>query len=83
MSGLSGTGAARSASPSSGPNSSRSQARRASTSASLAPKRITLPSPSLIAHAAHAFGKFAKARFSTTISGMLRVVMPVIGPTAP
>ena len=27
--------------------------------------------------------RLPKARFSTTSSGMLRVVMPVIGPTAP
>ena len=80
MSGLSGTPpAARSAAPNSGPNSSRSQARRASTSASLPPKRITLPRPSLMAQTA----RLPKARFSTTSSGMLRVVMPVIGPTAP
>ncbi len=39
---------ARSALPNSGPKSLRSQASRASTCASLAPKRITLPKPSLI-----------------------------------
>ena len=39
----------RSARPSAGPSSSRSQARRPSTSASLPPKRMTLPRPSLIA----------------------------------
>ena len=69
----------RSACPRSGPNSSRSQASRPSTSASLPPKRITLPSPSLMVQAA----QLPNLRFSTTRSGMLRVVMPVIGPTAP
>ena len=79
MSGLREIGLARSARSSKGPNSSRSQARRASTSASLPPKRITLPRPSLIVQRA----LLPKARFSTTRSGWLRVMMPVIGPTAP
>ena len=47
--------------------------------ASFPPKRITLPRPSLMVHNA----RFPWLRFSTTISGWLRVVMPVMGPTAP
>jgi hypothetical protein len=69
----------RSAAPSSGPSSSRSHASRASTWASLPPKRITLPSPSFSAHSA----RLPCAGLSTTSRGMLRVVMPVMGPTAP
>jgi hypothetical protein len=79
MMGFSAMGKARKPLPRSGPNSSRNQARRASTSASLPPKRITLPKPSLRAHSA----RLPKARFWTTSSGMLAVVIPVIGPTAP
>ena len=54
------------------------QCRRSSTSRLLAPKRSTLPSPSL---------KLLKARrpfvlFSITHSGMDGLMMPAIGPTA-
>ena len=68
----------RSAWPSNGPASSRSQARRSSTAASWAPKRRTRPRPSLIATCA----RFWNARFSTTKTGIDRVRRPVIGPTA-
>ena len=68
----------RSARPSNGPASSRSQARRSSTAASWAPKRRTRPRPSLIATCA----RFWNARFSTTKTGIDRVRSPVIGPTA-
>ena len=70
--------AARSAAPSSGPASTASQRSRARTESSLAPKRRTLPSPSLMV----AWARLPWARFSTAKTGMDGVIMPVIGPTA-
>ena len=70
---------ARRAAPSAGPSESRSQPKRFSTDASLPPKRITFPSPSLMVQKAW----LPLARFSTTSTGWLSVVIPVIGPTAP
>ena len=69
---------ARSAAPSSGPASVAIQLRRAMTEASSAPKRKTLPRPSLIVTCA----RLPCARFSTANTGIEAVMIPVIGPTA-
>ena len=77
---LSGTSEpARRVSPSSGPSVEASHRSRSSTESSLPPKRMTLPSPSFTVQQA----RLPNARFSTTITGIVRVVSPVIGPTAP
>ena len=68
---------ARRASPSSGARVDASQRSRSRTASSLPPKRMTLPSPSFTVQKA----RFPNARFSTTITGIVRVVSPVIGPT--
>ena len=64
--------------PRAGPRTSAIQRSRARTSASLPPKRITLPSPSLRVQQA----RFPNVRFSITITGIPRVTTPVMGPTA-
>ena len=70
---------ARRALPNAGPKVSLSHSRRLRTDTSLPPKRITFPSPSLMVQ----YARFPWLLFSTTRTGWLRVVIPVIGPTAP
>ncbi len=70
---------ARSAAPSTGPASEASHSSRRITRSSLAPKRSTAPSPSLMV----AKARLPATRFSTTNTGIEAVMSPVIGPTAP
>ena len=55
------------------------QRRRSITSGPLAPKRSTLPSPSLQL----LYARLPCVRFSTTQSGIDGLMIPAIGPTAP
>ena len=59
-------------------NSPPSQRSRSRTSGELAPKRRTLPSPSLRLQ----YARFPAAVFSTTHTGIEGLMMPAIGPTA-
>ncbi len=62
-----------------GPSVCAIQRRRSSTEASYAPKRSTLPSPSLRV----AKARLPSAAFSTTSTGIEGDTTPAIGPTAP
>ena len=70
--------AARRASERAGARRSASQRSRFSTSSSFPPKRITFPRPSFRVQ----YARFPNFLFSTIITGIERVVMPVMGPTA-
>ena len=62
-----------------GPKRSRNQRSRSSTESSYAPKRRTLPRPSLSV----ANERLPAAVFSTTTTGIDGDTTPAIGPTAP